>query len=930
MDTDRWKKIDRLFHEAAALSADARMHLLDETCAEDDALRLEVESLLKHRDAPLPFLEEPAERHLMIDPEDLLDDPATDPLIGRVLGHYRIERRIATGGMGAVYQAARCDDVLNQTVAIKVLHRSHDPDELRRRFRIERQIQANLNHSNIARFMDAGVTPDGIPYLVMEYIEGLPIDAYCDARRLDVTQRLVLFQQVCGAVHFAHQNLIVHRDLKPSNILVAQSGEPKLLDFGVAKVLDPDQAQSDLHRTETIKQMLSIDYASPEQLAGEPITTKTDVYSLGVVFYQLLVGCKPYRMTSRRFDEIVRAIRMENPQRPSTRLRRPTRSNAADQTGTADLSPDEIASRRSTSPDRLARGLRGDLDNIVMMALRKEPARRYDSAQQFREDIQRYLDGRPVLAREDTFRYRTGKFIRRNRLVVASVMLLGLALAGGTIATAWQAHVAGQERDAARLAVLRAEAEAEHAGIEAESANELAALLVDAFRVSSVDRTREEMASIHGLLDQQLARVRRQFGEHPHIRANLLDAIGRVYQQLHLYEEAQALIAEAADIRLKEFGAESLETARSHNSFGELLYARGKYAEAEECFRKALRLHQSLPTGVHTNVSLAMNNLAAVLRTLGRLDEAESLHEEALAIRRVESGGRSPLVAESLQNLGVLDQSRGRSELAMGRYAEALGIRRESLGETHALTLQSRFSIAAVHFQAGRFKEAEPILREVIAAYREMPLGADQELARATRSLAELLRRTGEFEESEKLLNDTLTAQKRIHGPDHPYVAATLESLAALSEGRGDLEGARDLNAEVLRIRTASLPRNHPSRASALLGLGRVMLNLGKPAEAESLLREAVTIYREAKPPGDETTVTAEVTLGICLTALSNFDEAETLLRDGLGFLRKVRGDDATQTKFAREHLLKLYESAGRKPDETDILLFQSHRPSNE
>lgn len=914
MDAERWEATNRLFHEAAALPAGERGRFLDDSCAHDAALRNEVESLLAYCEAPLQFLEEPAERHLMIDPEDLLGDGAPDPLIGRVLGPYRIERRIAAGGMGAVYEAARCDEVLRQTVAIKVLHRLHDLEELRRRFRVERQILANLNHPNIARFLDAGVTPDGLPYLIMEYIEGLPIDAYCDERRLDLSRRLALFQRVCSAVHFAHQNLIVHRDLKPSNILVARNGEPKLLDFGVAKVLHPDQPQPEADRTETIKQMLSVDYASPEQLAGEPITTKTDVYSLGVVLYQLLVGCKPYRVTSRRFDEIVRAIRLEAPQRPSTRLRMSARSEAAERTGTVDPSPLEVANRRGTSPERLIRGLRGDLDNIVMMALRKEPSRRYDSAQQFREDIQRYHEGRPVLAREDTFGYRTGKFIRRNRFAVASVLLVGLALAGGAIATAWQAHVAGQERDAARLAMRRAEAAAEHAAIEAESANEMASLLVDAFRVSSLGRTQEEMAPIRRVLDQQLTRVRRQFADHPHIRANLLDAIGRVYLQMHIYDEAESLIAEAIEIRREEFGEESLELALSHNSLGELSYSQGNFAEAEKHFRTALWLHQKLPVGVHTNVSLAMNNLAAALRSLGRLDEAEALHKEALAIRCEEFGRRSPLVAESLQNLGVLDQSRGNPDAASARYREALDIRRESLGESHPLTIQSQFSIAAVHFQAGRYEDAEPILRDVVRAFREMPGGADEELARAIRSLAELLRRTGALDEAEALLDEALELQRRIHGPDHPTVAATLESHAALKEQRGDLDAARLLNAEVLRIRTASLPRMHPSRASALQGYGRVLMNMGKPDEAEPLLREAVSIYRESKPARDDSIVTAEVTLGVCLLKLSKFTEAEPLLSDGLASLKKSRGDAAPQTEFAREHLIKLYDATGRHP----------------
>ncbi len=922
MNSERWNRINQVFHDAAPLSGEERACFLKQACAEDDALRREVESLLKHHGAPLQFLEEPAALHLKIDPENLLGNAAFDPLIDRTLGPYLVERRIAAGGMGAVYRAVRRDEFLTQTVAIKILHRSHDAEELRRRFRVEREAQQNLNHPNIARLLDAGVTADGLPFLVMEYIDGQPIDSYCDERRLGISQRLALFQKVCGAVHTAHQNLVVHRDLKPSNILVTENGDPKLLDFGIAKVLDPAQPTAAADRTETVKQMLSIDYASPEQLAGGPITTETDVYSLGIILYQLLAGCKPYRVTSRHYNEIERIIQLENPQRPSTRLRSLTRSRNDKRRDTAEVNLAEVATRRGTTADRLVRGLRGDIDNIVMMALRKEPSRRYSSAQEFADDIQRYLDGQPVLARKDTFLYRSGKFIRRNRLAAASALLLVLALAGGTIATAWQAQRAGRQRDAARQAGILAELESRHAAIEAESANEMAAFLVDAFLVSAPLRSPEERQAVRGLLDQQVQRIRRQFSTDPHLRANLLDAIGRVYQHLQLHTEAEALMAEAFAIRRAEFGDESLEVARSLNSLGEWSYAQGNFAEAEQHFRRALHLHETLPVGVHTNVGLALNNLAASLRSLGRLDEAEALHTRALAVRRAEFGEHSPLVAESLQNLGVLDQTNGRPDRAIERYQEALTIRSAMLGESHPLSIQSLHSIAGAHVQARRLDVAEPIIRDVVESLRQLPGGRDPDLSRALRSLAELLRRKGEFDEAGRLLEEALASQKRIHGADHPLVATTLETLAALCENRGEFEAARGHFREVLRIRDASLPTGHPSRASALLGYGRALTRLGRAAEAEQSLREAVGIYRELEQDSTDTGAAAEYWLGVCLMALSNHEQAEPVLRKALGYFEAHLPENHLQRVAAAADLARCLKQL-QQLDEAERILTQ-------
>jgi eukaryotic-like serine/threonine-protein kinase len=378
--------------------------------------------------------------------------PPDAPVEGVRIGPYRLVRELGRGGMGTVYLAVRSDDAFQKRVALKVLKRGMDSDAIVRRFRNERQILASLNHPFISGLLDGGTTPDGLPYFAMEFVEGEPIDAYCESRRLDTTARLEMFRKICSAVQYAHQNLIIHRDIKPANVLVTGDGTPKLLDFGIAKLLDPDLAGQTFAPTAEGSPLMTPEYASPEQVRGEAVTTASDVYSLGVLLYELLTGRRPYQLTSRTPAEIARVVCHSVPERPSTAVTGTADHLAADAEGLTAAAdhPDPgapIPDRRPViDPQRLRRRLAGDLDNIVLKALSKEPARRYVSVDQFSEDIRRHLDGLPVIARKDTVRYRTAKFVRRNRTIVAAATLVLAALVAGIVGTTWQARAARRER----------------------------------------------------------------------------------------------------------------------------------------------------------------------------------------------------------------------------------------------------------------------------------------------------------------------------------------------------------------------------------------------------------------------------------------------------------------------------------------------------
>src|SRR6267142_4431288 len=397
MTPERWRQVEEIFQTALDLKPDERARYVSVACAEDVALRRDVETLLSQHESAGDLLEEPLYGQTEMSALESFVDDDEDPMLGRRLGAYRIEREVGRGGMGAVYEAIRADNEFNKRVAIKLVKRGMDTDFILRRFRKERQILAALDHPHIGLLLDGGTTADGLPFFVMEFIEGQPLYSYCDAHQLNIAERLKLFRQICDAVHYAHQKQVVHRDIKPSNVLVTAEGAPKLLDFGIAKLLNPELAGDITHDpTATAMRLITPEYASPEQVQGEPTSPTTDVYSLGVLLYELLTGHRPYRLRNRAPHEIARVICEEPPAPPSIIITRPDDLLPYLFSGDESTTLKLLYSARKATVDSLRRELSGDLDSIVMRALRKEPEWRYQSAEHLRDDIMRYLDGRPV------------------------------------------------------------------------------------------------------------------------------------------------------------------------------------------------------------------------------------------------------------------------------------------------------------------------------------------------------------------------------------------------------------------------------------------------------------------------------------------------------------------------------------------------------
>jgi len=851
MEAERWQRIEELFHRAADLAADGREVLLDAECGEDADLREKVEQLLRADaagDDLLGRLEEPA------------PTLASDPMLGRVVGSYRLVARIAAGGMGVVYRAERTDGLFEHEVAVKWIRVGHATPASVHRFELERRALAALQHPCIARLYDGGTSDDGRPYLVMEFVRGVPIDRYCEREGLPVAGRLRLFVQVCRAVHFAHQNLVVHRDLKPSNILIDEQGLPKLLDFGVARLLEDEEVAAPPLATLTGIRAFTPEYASPEQFSGGRVTTAIDVYSLGVVLYELLTGRKPFRSASRSPADWERLVQEHVPARPSS-----------------------VASG-------LRRRLRGDLDRIVLMALRKEPERRFASAQEFADDVERHLEGRPVRARVDSLWYRSSKFVQRNRIAVASAAAVVGALVFGF--------------ESSRHGEQRAMAQADHARVEADSFHGIADFLMDAFLPASPALDDEWRAKGRERILLHADRVRRQYAGDGHTRANLLDELGQVCLRINLFEEGEPLIREALAIRAETFGAKSLEYALSLRSLGQLEFRRGDFAQAAEVLGEALALNRSCEPGPHTDVASLANDLAACLRNSGRGTEAERLHEEALALRREAADGTLP-VAESLNNLAGVHLDRGDFEAAVQMLEEALAIRRAILGPQHPLTLQTTSNLAATRWQLQQQDVALALMQEAEHGYRELRADGEEGLGLLLSNFAEMHLQRREWDAADGCLVEALELQRKRLDPDHPSLATTLTKLAHLSFTRGRIPEARQFWDEVLRIRRA------PSASArdlhlALYAFGVFLSKTQACGEAIPLLEESLTGLRASNPSDLLTIGRAELVLAGCRLYTGLPGEARAALREAVRCFEQSPGARPEELSEARRRLEEL------------------------
>jgi len=841
MNRERWEAIESLLDRVLDLRPEERDAFLDAACAGDQDLRARIEALLRADEHAGTFLDMPA----LEQSAPLVAALYEDPMAGRPIGAYRILRESGRGGMGVVYLAERADGQFQQQVALKLIKRGMDSDAILQRFLHERQILARLQHPNVARLLDGGVTEEGQPYFAMEHVDGSPLTTYCDQHRLGVEARLDLFLTACAAVQYAHQNLVVHRDLKPSNMLVTESGELKLVDFGIAKLLGGDEGGT--LTTEMGSRPMTPEYAPPEQLRGEPVTTAADVYALGVVLYELLAGRRPHEMTRGDPETMVRLAATE-PVRPSMAVVRPAPRDGSAAAGQA-TTPGSVGRDRGMRPERLRRRLAGDLDTICLKALQREPERRYASVQALLDDVQRHLSGLPVLARPDTLAYRASRFVGRHRIGVTAAAAIAALLIGFSAVTAVQS--------------ARIRAQADRIGNERDRAEEVKGFLLKMFEATNpLFEVKGDVTTRLQMLERGLERVDRELAGQPEIQAEMLMAIGNAYDELGRSDLSVPLLERALALRRAAFGPEHVLVARTMGDLGVTRCIMGDYATCEQLQREALDMRRRLLGEEHRDVAASLKFMGEMLNNKGDVRAAEEYFRAALAMRRRLLGSEHEDTLSSMSSLAGMLSRKGDFDGAESLHRDALALRRKTLGDEHPHVANSLASLGSMSYDKGDYDAAESFYRQAIAIRRRLFGEEHPSLAASITGLGRVLLRKGDLDVAEPLLREALAMRRKLLGDEHDDVGLSLTALGELHQRKGDLAEAARLTREALDLYRRRLPERHPRIAAALVSLGRIHIDQGRWNDAEPLLREALEVCREVYGATHARTLEVESLLG--------------------------------------------------------------------
>jgi len=917
MDPDRRKRIEDLFDQILDRPPREWDDALEEMCGGDEGLKQEVGALLAAHRTTEGILEEP------LFPRARTGGGRMGGREPRMVDRYRILREIGKGGMGRVYLAERADGHFKQRVALKVIPRADEA--LKARVVAERQILASLQHPNIARLLDGGITADGRPYLVMEYVSGLAIDVYCDRMRLSLRERLKLFLTVLGAVEHAHHNLVVHRDLKPSNILVSPSGEVKLLDFGIAKLLNPNLGGAETPVTRAEERALTPEYASPEQVRGDGITTASDIYSLGVILYELLTGARPYRIDDASLTDLLRIICEVDPPPPSAQVQE---NGAADSEGMlpAEERAWEVAEARHTTSARLPRSLKGDLDAIVMKALRKEPGRRYSSVELLAQDIRHYLDGMPVEARRGSRWYRVQKLVTRHRTGALATLVVAISLIGGAGAAAWQAGVAARERDRARDALMESE--------------EITEFLLGLFEASDPLETPGDTVTVLDLLRRGEQRARNLRGE-PIVQARLLRVMARAHHNLGQYREAEEVASEGVDLLAKALGIDHHEMAPALTQLGISLSAAGQYDSARVVLERALASEERWHGAEVLEMGDILEDLARVTIYLGDLSKAEAQAARALSIKERFLGSGDPSTLNTRSALASIYRYQGRYDLAEVTFREVLETRRGLENPNLTSLTGDMLQLGDVLRARGRdleeaqgldgkaeevYQEAEQLYREAVRILHDGSANADRNFVWGLTSLAALLELQGNLDEAEDLFSQAVEIRRRTFGEYHPLVAEAMGGYAGfLTRHDRPLEAERLLRrASEIDLRTVG--PQHSRHAGTLAGLATALMHQNRLEEADSLIGVAIGIRiaaqgRQAGMVADGLARQAEIR-----TQMGRYPEAEELLTEALATVTDL-GTVGPLLRRIHVAFVRLYEASGQPEKASQHQAFLVRNP---
>jgi hypothetical protein len=820
-----WTILQDIVNTAADLDVPQRSAYLDESCAGQPLLRARALSLLAALDSDLETggvtflgsaIQDAASSTLDVDL----------PAAGSRIGPYRIQSIIGRGGMGIVYEAFRDDDQYRMRVAIKVAAIGLLSRDLLQRFRNERQILANLDHPNIARLLDGGATDGGLPYVVMELVEGQPIDEYCDSRKLSVRQKLALFVQVAKAVHYAHQKLVVHRDLKPGNILVAEHGEPKLLDFGIAKLLGLDNDGAPQAITADMGRIMTPEYASPEQIRDEPVTTATDVYQLGVVLYELLTRRLPFQAGQSSMIKLEQAICEREPVKP---------------------------------------GIDHDIDLVILKAMEKEPARRYASAGDFATDIERYLTGFPVHARPASWAYISRRFVRRHRLASVAALLFLLLIAGSVIGMAMLTR---------------------RARTEAKTANQVTDFLVGLFVSNDPRNGRGDQVTARELLDRGVPRIDASLKDSPEVRARLLDTMGGIYTRLGSFKEADRLLNESIELRRKVLRREDSDLASALSNLADNTANLGQLSEAEKLYREVLRINRKILRDDDDDLAASIANLSSVLFDEGKLREAETLNVQAVEMRKRILGVDAPDTLVTMNNLETVYMQEGQYVKAEALAREVLNRRMRIEKENHPDLGYSWGNLSGVLKALGRFDEAESAARTGLAIRFKAFQGEHPQIQWGRVQLAEALNAAGKPVEAGQLAQQALDQLLHSAGADASMTAFARQALGTSKFETGDAASARKLFEEARAMREKTLQPGSVQIAHSWLSLAEADAALHNLSLAATEAERAAAMYQATLGPSNVFLAGAQVVRAEIAAAEGNWAGSQSLAQKALELAR--------------------------------------------
>lgn len=877
MSTDSWEHIESLYDDALNVPRGERAVFLREHC-DDVQVQREVASLLSARKEASTFFDVALDQVVAPLLEEFergrLSEEGirrTPNLTGCRVGSYRFLEEVGVGGMSVVYRAERMKGDFEQTVAVKLLQYRLHPEGAEKRFRAERQVLANLDHPNIAQLIDGGLTEGGRPYLVMEHVDGVPITSYAEERGLDLEKRLDLLKQVFAAVQTAHRQLVVHRDLKPSNVLVTEAeGGPqvKLLDFGIAKLLG-EALPVTRPETRTGQHLMTPAYAAPEQVSGEEITTTTDVYQLGVLGYELLSGTRPFELSGKSLTEIERIVLQKEPSPPS-----------------------EAAQKGSIEPSKL----RGDLDMILLTALRREPERRYRSVEALAADLARYQRGEPVAAQPTTVGYRAKKFVHRHRwgLGVTATFLIVVFLAGAILV---------RQRD-------RAQRNADRARQEAETADQVSSYLVDLFRATNPYEEIDTLTA-QTLLQRGERRVS-ELGSQPAVQAQMLSAMGEAYRGMGKYDRADSLLDRAFSLRGPLYDRVHPAIAKDLHNLGRIREDQGRYVVAESLYTEALDIRRQLYDAPHREIAQTVHHLGSALRNQGELATADSLLEVALAMRRAVYEAPHPHIAETLNNLGLVRRERDHYKEADSLYREALAIKRRTLGSEHPSLATTLNNLALLTKERGKYEVADSLYREALAIKRRTLGSEHPSVATTLGNVAAVKEEMENFAVAESLYRETVAIETQRLRATHPRVLTTLDQLADVLAKRGKYDHADAVYRRLIALQRKRLGKHHLDVASSLNGLGIVLRKKGDLAAADSVYRKALAIKREQLGAQHSKVATTLNNRAIVLWEAERYADADSMYREALAIRKEHYGREHPRTATTMHNLAFTLKEQGK------------------